>query len=165
MLENSIAPNPVTQTGIILACFGVGSLKLGKSVHGFVTRNMVELDVVNYTCLMDMYSKCGCVKTAYRIFCMMPAKSVVSWTAMINGYAMHGLYLEAFSIFDQMTSGKYVRNSVTFASVLSAFSHSGMIQEGLRIFNSMKDYEISPTEEHCAYFNSQFVVNQHTEIV
>ncbi|XP_020213988.1 pentatricopeptide repeat-containing protein At1g06140, mitochondrial [Cajanus cajan] len=157
MLENLITPNPVTLAGVILACSGVGSLKLGMSVHGFVIRNMVELDVVNYTRLVDMYSKCGCVKAANRIFCMMPAKSVVSWTAMINGYAMHGLYLEALYTFDQMTqnacviSGKHVPNSVTFTSVLSACSHSGMVQEGLRIFNSMKDYGISPTEEHCAY--------------
>ncbi|RDY02954.1 Pentatricopeptide repeat-containing protein, mitochondrial, partial [Mucuna pruriens] len=117
MLEISIIPNPVTLAGVIRACSGVGSSKQGKSVHGFVIRNMVELDVVNYTSLVDMYSKCGCVETAHRIFCMMPAKDVVSWTAMINGYAIH----------------------------------SGMVQKGLRIFNSMKDYGISPTEEHCAY--------------
>ncbi|KAK7378447.1 hypothetical protein VNO80_03889 [Phaseolus coccineus] len=156
MLENSTTPNQVTLSGVILACSGVGSLKQGKSVHGFGIRNMVELDVVNYTSLVDMYSKCGCVKTAYRIFCMMPVKNVVSWTAMINGYAIHGLYLEALSTFYQMTqnacviSGKHVPNSVTFTSVLSACSLSGMVQEGFGIFNSMKDYGISPTEEHCA---------------
>ncbi|XP_061353997.1 pentatricopeptide repeat-containing protein At1g06140, mitochondrial [Gastrolobium bilobum] len=156
MLENSITPNPVTFAGVILACSGVGSLKQGKSVHGFVIRNRVDLDVVNYTSLVDMYSKCGCVKTAYRIFCMMPAKNVVSWTAMINGCAMNGLYLEALAIFDQMTqnacvmSEKHMPNSVTFISVLSACSHTGMVQEGWRIFNSMKDYAISPTEEHYA---------------
>ncbi|CAJ1901874.1 unnamed protein product [Sphenostylis stenocarpa] len=157
MLQKSTTPNPVTLSSVILACSGVGSLKQGKSVHGFVIRNMVELDVVNYTSLMDMYSKCGCVKTAYRVFCMIPVKNVVSWTAMINGYAMHGLYLETLSIFYQMTqnasviTGKQVPNSITFTSVLSVCSHSGMVQEGLRIFNSMKDYGISPTEEHCAY--------------
>ncbi|XP_027349025.1 pentatricopeptide repeat-containing protein At1g06140, mitochondrial-like [Abrus precatorius] len=42
MLENSITPNPVTLAGAILACSGVGSLKQGKSVHGFVIRNGVD---------------------------------------------------------------------------------------------------------------------------
>ena len=157
MLEISVTPNPVTLAGVILACSGVGSLKQGKSVHGFVIRNQVNLDVVNYTSLVDMYAKCGCVKTAHRIFCLMPAKNVVSWTAMINGCAMHGLCLEALAIFDQMKqqnacaiSEKHVPNSVTFVSALSACSYSGMVQEGWRIFNSMKDYAISPTEEHYA---------------
>ncbi|XP_019455083.1 PREDICTED: pentatricopeptide repeat-containing protein At1g06140, mitochondrial-like [Lupinus angustifolius] len=157
MMENSIMPNPVTFSSVILACSGVGSLMKGKSVHGFVIRNMVELDVVNYTSLLDMYAKCGRVETAYRIFRTMPTKNVVSWTAMINGYAMNGLYSDAISIFDQMTqkstcviSEKHTPNSITFVSALSACRHRGMVQEGWRIFKSMKDYAISPTEEHYA---------------
>ncbi|XP_027349028.1 pentatricopeptide repeat-containing protein At1g06140, mitochondrial-like [Abrus precatorius] len=69
---------------------------------------------------------------------------------------MHGLNLEAIALFDQMTqsacvvSGKHVPNSITFISVLSACSHSGMVEEGRRIFNSMKDYAVSSIEEHYA---------------
>ncbi|KAE9621908.1 putative pentatricopeptide [Lupinus albus] len=157
MLENLITPNPMTFNGVILACSGVGSLKKRKSVHDFVIRNMVELDVVNYTSILDMYAKCMCVETAYRIFCMMPTKNVVSWTAMINGCAMNDLYSEVISIFDKMTqkstcviSEKHMPNSITFVSALSACCHCGMVQEGWRIFKSMKDYAISPTEKHYA---------------
>lgn len=148
MLGNSVTPNPVTLVSILLACSGVGSLRRGKSVHGFVIRNQVDLDVVINTSLIDMYAKCGCVKTAYRIFSEVPEKNVVCWTAMINGLGMHGLYLDALATFDKMVTEKNFPNSVTFASVLSACSHSGEVEKGWRIFNSMKNYAISPAEEH-----------------
>ncbi|EEE63472.1 hypothetical protein OsJ_18286 [Oryza sativa Japonica Group] len=40
--------------------------------------------------LVDMYAKCGRVRDARMIFEAMPSRNVVSWNAMIGGYAMHG---------------------------------------------------------------------------
>ena len=151
MLANSVTPNSVTFASIVLGCSSLGSLKQGRSVHGYVIRNGVELDVKNYTSFIDMYAKCGCVAAAYRVFRQMPEKNVFSWSAMINGFGMHGLSGEALKIFDEMRSLNQLPNSVTFVSVLSACSHSGRIEEGWNHFKSMsRDYGITPLEEHYA---------------
>ncbi|RVW99805.1 Pentatricopeptide repeat-containing protein, chloroplastic [Vitis vinifera] len=151
MLADSVTPNSVTFASIVLACSSLGSLKQGRSVHGYMIRNGVELDVKNYTSFIDMYAKCGCIVTAYRVFCQIPEKNVFSWSTMINGFGMHGLCAEALNLFYEMRSVNQLPNSVTFVSVLSACSHSGRIEEGWSHFKSMsRDYGITPVEEHYA---------------
>jgi pentatricopeptide repeat protein len=49
-----------------------------------------------------MYAKCGKVEIARQMFDNISRKNVVSWTAMIGGYAMHGLAEDAHTLFIQM---------------------------------------------------------------
>ena len=41
-------------------------------------------------------------------------------------------------------------NDVTFIGLLTACNHAGLVEEGWRIFNSMKDYNIEPRHQHYA---------------
>ncbi|XP_039025024.1 pentatricopeptide repeat-containing protein At1g06140, mitochondrial-like [Hibiscus syriacus] len=98
-----------------------------------------------------MYAKCGSVSMAQKLFAQMPLKNVVSWSAMINAFGIHGLCSEALACFNQMRSKNQVPNSVTFVSILLACSHSGKVEEGWRFFKEMtQDYGIVPTQEHYA---------------
>ncbi|XWS46943.1 hypothetical protein CRYUN_Cryun14cG0111500 [Craigia yunnanensis] len=151
MLQQSLIPNSFTLASIILACSLGGSLKQGKSVHGYMIRKGVDFDVVNCTTFIDMYARCGSVAMAQKVFVEMPEKNVVSWSAMINAFGIHGLCSEALPFFDQMRSENQVPNSITFISLLSACSHSGKVAEGWKYFKAMtQDYGIVPTEEHYA---------------
>lgn len=151
MLEEFVAPNCITFASVILACSHIGSLRQGKSVHCYMLRNGVELDLVNYTSLIDMYSKCGCVLMASRVFNQMSKKNVFSWSAMINGLVLNGLYAEAIMLFDQMRCQNQLPNAVTFVPVLSACSNSGRVEEGWDYLRSMRrDYGIVPKEDHYA---------------
>lgn len=151
MLAESIRPNLVTFGSVLHACSAIGSLLRGKSVHGYMIRNGIEFDAVNYSSFIDMYAKCGCILMACRVFNEMPKKNVYCWSALINGFGMHGLYTKALALFDQMRLENLFPNSITFVSVLSACSHSGKVEEGLSYFNLMtKEYGIAPDEEHCA---------------
>ncbi|XVE72973.1 hypothetical protein DITRI_Ditri11bG0080700 [Diplodiscus trichospermus] len=151
MLQQSLTPDSATLASILLACSLEGSLKQGKSIHGYMIRKRVDFDVVNYTAFIDMYARCGSVVMAQKVFGEMPEKNVVSWSAMINAFGIHGLCLESLSCFDQMISENQVPNSITFVSLLSACSHSGKIAEGWKYFKAMtQDYGIVPTEEHYA---------------
>ncbi|KAJ0966625.1 hypothetical protein J5N97_023542 [Dioscorea zingiberensis] len=150
MLEGEITPNMVTFASVLLACSHLGVLQQGKSVHGYLVRNGMQLDVVTYTALLDMYAKCGSVQFAHNVFSAMPERNVFTWSAMIGAYGMHGLCTEAIALFECMKSENCVLpNHVTFVSVLAACSHSGRVQEGWYYFQSMaKDYRITPTNEH-----------------
>ncbi|RZC87568.1 hypothetical protein C5167_036106 [Papaver somniferum] len=74
---------------------------------------------------------------------------MISWNAIIACYGVHGQGREALSIFLQMNETNLKPDHATFASLLSAFSHSGLVEEGLHWFNLMvTDYKIQPHEKH-----------------
>ncbi|KAL5994425.1 hypothetical protein ACLOJK_024475 [Asimina triloba] len=149
MMEANVLPNMVTFASVLDACSEIGALQEGKSIHAYVVRNGVELDVVTYTAFVDMYSKCGSVVSAENIFTKMPSRNVYSWSTMINAFGINGLCSEALQIFDRMESENCLPNSVTFVAVLSACSHSGSIKEGWHYFEMMtRVYGIAPSQEH-----------------
>jgi pentatricopeptide repeat protein len=79
----------------------------------------------------------------------MPIKNVSSWNALINGFALHGHGREALECFDRMVASGLPPNEVTFIIVLGACCHTGLVQEGLLLFESMRnEYNLSPWEEH-----------------
>ncbi|KAL3830366.1 hypothetical protein ACJIZ3_019168 [Penstemon smallii] len=57
----------------------------------------------------------------------MPHTNMVSWTALISGYAQHGKTEQCFLLFSQMLS-HYRPNDFTYTSVLSACDHLRGVQ-------------------------------------
>lgn len=102
------------------------------------------------TALIDMYCKCGSVDEALRLFSNAKEKpQTAEWTAMITGLAMHGQSERAIQLFDEMTQSGTTPNAVTFAALLSACSHGGLVGDGLRYFRRMEaDFGIKPTVQH-----------------
>ncbi len=52
--------------------------------------------------LVDMYAKCGSMDNACKVFNKMPSHDVVSWNALLGGYAMHGQGKTALKHFKLM---------------------------------------------------------------
>ncbi|VAI48519.1 unnamed protein product [Triticum turgidum subsp. durum] len=99
--------------------------------------------------LVDLYSKCGNLGSAVRVFESATEKDIVLWSSMISGYGVHGLGQQAVALYQRMVASSVKPNSLTFVSVLSACSHSGLVQEGKSIFKSMtRVYGIMPNAEH-----------------
>jgi len=76
----------------------------------------------------------------------MSIRDLTCWNAMIVGLSVHGQSLDALRLFDSM---KIEPDHVTFVGVLTACSHSGLVNEGRAYFNSMaEDYKIVPGVKH-----------------
>jgi pentatricopeptide repeat protein len=151
MLSEEVYFDCATLLAVLSACSSLGSLEIGKWVHDLAKNNGLDSDVRIRNALIDMYSKCGRIELARKVFDEMPKRVVISWTAMINAYANHGQPKEALNLFCLMTNEGIKPNSITFIAVLAACSHSGLVDEGLSHFYSMrKDYNIVPTLEHYA---------------
>lgn len=150
MQNCGLEPNSASLVSSLLACSQVGLLKLGKSIHGYILKRL-ELDQVCSTAVIDMYSKCGSLSYAHALFDQMAFRDVISWNAMIASYGIHGHGEEALALFLQMTETNLKPDHATFASLLSAFSHSGLVEEGLYWFDVMvSKYKIPPEEKHYA---------------
>jgi pentatricopeptide repeat protein len=144
-----VKPNSDTFSSVIPACSNLAALNYGKQVHDSIYRNGFQSDVFVESALVDMYAKCGSIENAYKVFCKMHIRDVVSWNAMIVGYAMHGLGMEAIQLFKHMQQSGINPNDITFVGVLSACCHAGLVDDGRQYFDLMRDfYHIRPTMEH-----------------
>ncbi|OVA13928.1 Pentatricopeptide repeat [Macleaya cordata] len=149
MKNEGFSPDEVTMATVISACAHMGALELGREIHLYVMRNGFNLDVYIGSALIDMYSKCGNLERSLVIFFKLQEKNLFCWNSIIEGLAVHGYGEAALEMFRRMESEKIKPNGVTFISVLSACTHSGLIEEARKIFLSMtRDYSISPGIEH-----------------
>ncbi|KAK8640094.1 hypothetical protein V6N13_138456 [Hibiscus sabdariffa] len=149
MLRNGIRPNHSSLSSVLLGCSELSALQLGKQVHQLVCKSSLRDDTTASTSLISMYCKCGVLEDAWKLFLETNRKDVVSWNAMISGYAQHGAGERALHLFEQMTSEGIKPDWITFVAVLSACNHTGMVDTGTRYFDSMvKNYGIEPRPDH-----------------
>ncbi|KAG2653350.1 hypothetical protein PVAP13_1NG451100 [Panicum virgatum] len=149
MLLDDHAPDAVTMVKVLNACSDSGVDRQATCLHGYLVRSGFDNKMFVADALLDLYSKCGNLDSAVRVFDSTTEKDVVLWSSMIAGYGAHGLGQEAVALYQKMIGSSIKPNSVTFVSVLSACSHSGMVQEGRQIFDSMtRVYGVMPNPEH-----------------
>ncbi|KAK9068936.1 hypothetical protein SSX86_013052 [Deinandra increscens subsp. villosa] len=149
MEEAKVCPNEVTVVAVLAACADLCALDLGKKIHDYSNRSGFKRNVRICNTLLDMYIKCGCVEAARGVFEEMEQRTVVSWSAMIQGLAINGKGEEALTLFSKMIESQIKPNEVTFTGLLHACSHMGMVNEGREYFASMsRDYGIVPQIEH-----------------
>ncbi|XP_042478171.1 pentatricopeptide repeat-containing protein At4g39530-like isoform X4 [Macadamia integrifolia] len=133
------------------ACASLAALKSGKWLHSHIIKSGFESHMHVGSSVIDMYCKCGSIEDAHQFFDGMEIHNVVSWTAMISGYAHHGLGEEALVLFHRMTKVGLKPDGITFIGVLTACSHVGLVKEGLQYFESMQnDYGLDVTINHFA---------------
>ncbi|XP_058092807.1 pentatricopeptide repeat-containing protein At3g26630, chloroplastic-like [Magnolia sinica] len=149
MQVENVRPNEFTLVSLLLACTELGSLKLGSWIHEFAHKNGFELGVYLGTALIDMYSKCGSILDAMKVFDKMTSRSVATWNSMITGLGVHGRGNEAIALYSEMEKRNVRPDEVTFIGVLCACVNACMVDEGFEIFENMiKRYGIIPTLEH-----------------
>eukprot|EP01018_Ginkgo_biloba_P003458 Gb_33545 [translate_table: standard] len=133
MQQDGVKPNSVTMVGVLPACAQVAALQQGKEIHDYIIRNGLESDIVVGNALVDMYSKCGSIEDARLMFDKILIRDVVSWNAMIAGYAQNENAKEAFKLFREMQKNDTKPNSISILSVLPACAHLGTLQQGKEI--------------------------------
>ncbi|KAA8547392.1 hypothetical protein F0562_003744 [Nyssa sinensis] len=142
-------PTEFALASVLSVCGNMAILEQGKQLHAHVLSIGLEHTAMMRSALINMYSKCGSIEAASNIFNVAENDDIVSWTAMINGYAEHGYSKEAIDLFEKIPRFGLTPDPVTFIGVLSACSHAGLVDLGFRYFHSMsKDYRINPVKEH-----------------
>ncbi|KAJ0987107.1 hypothetical protein J5N97_005463 [Dioscorea zingiberensis] len=152
MCGSGLRPDKVTLLSLLGVCGNKGALSLGQGVHGYVekTAGGGSRDVEVGTSLMDMYTKSGDTESAVRVFNGLKSRGdVVAWTSMIMGLARNGDGKKALEMFEEMNERGVRPDGITFIGVMSACSHAGMVDEGRKWFDSMRDvYGVRPEVEH-----------------
>ena len=144
-----VRPDEITMVLVLSACTDLGAFELGKWVESYIEKEGVQKNVELCNALIDMFAKCGDVDKALKLFRDMSGRTIVTWTSVIVGLAMHGRGLEAVSLFEEMIGTGVAPDDVAFIGLLSACSHSGLVENGRKYFDLMiKRYKIVPKIEH-----------------
>ena len=149
--EETFRLDSVMLIGVLSACSELALLELCQQLHchafraGFPQYRSVQ------NSLISAYSKCGVMEPAYNVFKeMIYIRDVISWNAIINGYGINGHGEIAVTLFHEMRNGPENPDAATYLSVLNACSHSGLLEDGLVIFNQMVEgHTIRHSEDHC----------------
>uniref|UniRef100_A0A7N0RCX5 Chlororespiratory reduction 4 n=1 Tax=Kalanchoe fedtschenkoi TaxID=63787 RepID=A0A7N0RCX5_KALFE len=149
MRADGFSPLNTTYSTLIGAAGALVDLNFGKQIHSLMAKTEPELGLLVENSLVSMYSKCGEIGDARRVFSSMVERDVISWNSMIMGFSNHGRSAEAFEAFEAMLESKTVPSASTFLALLSACNHAGLVSKGKEYFAKMSElYAIKPSVEH-----------------
>ncbi|GER54755.1 pentatricopeptide repeat-containing protein [Striga asiatica] len=151
MRRSGLRPDKITFASLITSCSDLSTLCQGQQIHSEVVKAGVTSVAAVNSSLISMYSHCGCLDEAVRVFGEKGAgeKDHVLWSSMISAYGFHGKGKEAIGIFKEMEIDGIEANEVTFLSLLYACSHCGLKDEGFEFLDKMvNEYGLKPDAKH-----------------
>lgn len=162
MQLTGMKPDRHTMSSLLSVCAELVAPHLGMQIHQLVIKIFIP-DVPLNNAIITMYARCGAIIEARDIFDEMKVKEVISWNAMIGGYASHGFAEEALELFGAMRKLKVQPTYVTFISVLNACAHVGLVDQAKKHFQAMvNEFNIQPRVEHFASLVD--VVGRHGQV-
>lgn len=92
-----------TYTAILSKCNTKAWLEFGKRIHNYLAKNNL-MNIISKNCSIHMYSKCGCLEEAIKIFnsINVSERNVITWSAMILVHGQHGKGKEALNLYEEM---------------------------------------------------------------
>ncbi|KAJ0043071.1 hypothetical protein Pint_18163 [Pistacia integerrima] len=154
--------NYITITNVLGACLTPQDLlKHGMSIHGHIGLMGIESNKYVQNSLITMYAKCGDLKSSLaataKLAILEEGQQLNSLAIklgfdsypFITNAAMDMYFQKVKENFHEML--KHVKpNHVTFVSLLSAFRHGGLAEEGLEYYTAMtREFGVPAGLEHC----------------
>ena len=148
LCQGGLTPDWYTYSIVLKACAGLVTERPASAFHSRVIKVGFEGDTVLANSLIHAYARCGSISMSKQVFDKIEDHDVISWNSMIKAYALHGQAKEALQLFSQINVQP---DPTTFVALLSACSHAGLVEEGIRIFHCMqRSYNIAPQVDHYA---------------
>ncbi|MCO5612100.1 hypothetical protein L7F22_066362 [Adiantum nelumboides] len=139
MQSSGVESNENTCVSILRACCTGSTLPDGMLVYFFITEKGLDADVCIISALVNMYSKCGPLEDAHKVFGKSRGKDLVIWVALIGGYADNGRYFEALDLFEKMLQHGIEPNYVAYLSIMKVCTNLASLDHGRRIHTYIKD--------------------------
>ncbi|KAM5561304.1 putative pentatricopeptide repeat-containing protein [Rosa sericea] len=133
----NVEPNEITMVNVLVACARSRDIDTGKWVHsrirqlGFDPFGLsFDFNVILATAIVDMYAKCGGLRTARHLFDKMPDRNLVAWNSMISAYNQYGQGDKAIDLFFDMPIAGIVPDQATFLGVIGSCAQLGAMALG-----------------------------------
>ncbi|XP_028772542.1 pentatricopeptide repeat-containing protein At2g04860 [Neltuma alba] len=151
MKKSGQKPDAITISSLLCGCSQLGYLRTGETLHNHVIRNNAEMEDFTGTALIDMYTKCGRLDYAEKVFNSIVDPCLATWNSIISGYSLYGVEYKAFTAYDELQKQGLKPDKITFLGVLAACAHGGLVCEGTEYFRAMiEEHGLMPDLQHYA---------------
>ena len=156
MEKEGVSPDQITYLAVLSCCGRVAWITKGKEIHSQILRKGIPIGEYLSAALIDMYGKSGELEEARAVFYLIRLKSpnecgVSTWNAIIGAYGDYRRTKEVLSLFEEMvsTGRNPPPDEMALCAVLSACSHSGMVDDALQLIQYVAPkYGIIPNTFH-----------------
>lgn len=102
--EKEQLPNHTSFLGILIACRHKGLVEEGQRYFNLmIEKYSIVPDIKHYGCMVDLLSRCGLVKEAYKMAKEMPVKpNTVFWKSILSACRVHGQVELAEAVFKEL---------------------------------------------------------------
>ncbi|KAL5700771.1 hypothetical protein ACHQM5_026179 [Ranunculus cassubicifolius] len=138
MLDKYVEPDTYTFPILVQACSVRGNGIQGREIHDHVFKLGFDSDVYVGNTLINMYSVCGCMRDARRLFDEARVVDSVSWNSILAGYVQIGDVEEAMLVFDEMPQ----KNVIASNSMIVLFGKTGRVSDARKLFDSMRERDM-----------------------
>ncbi|XP_009143508.2 pentatricopeptide repeat-containing protein At2g37320 isoform X2 [Brassica rapa] len=115
----------------VSSCGSDRDFRNGYGFHCLALKSGFTSDVYVGSSLVVLYRDSGEVDNARKVFVEMPEKNVVSWTAMISGFAQEWRVDICLKLYSKMRNSTSEQpNDYTFTALLNACTGSGALGQG-----------------------------------
>ncbi|XVE79418.1 hypothetical protein DITRI_Ditri14bG0056900 [Diplodiscus trichospermus] len=143
MEAENVKPNDVTMVGVLSACTKKLDLEFGRWVCSYIEKNRISVNLTLSNAMLYMYTKCGSLEDAKRLFDMMEEKDIVTWTTMLDGYAKLGEYEAARRVLDIMPR----QDIAAWNALISGYEQNEKPKEALSIYHELQQSKIAKPDE------------------
>ncbi|KAI5326290.1 hypothetical protein L3X38_035364 [Prunus dulcis] len=142
MVANGVMVDEVVVVTVLSACARLSIVQTGKLIHGLVVKIGIEAYVNLQNAFIHMYSSCGEIMAAQKLFNAAYHLDQISWNSMISGYLKCGLVEKARTLFDSMPE----KDIVSWSAMISGYAQHDRFSETLALFQEMQLRGIRPDE-------------------
>ncbi|RYR03074.1 hypothetical protein Ahy_B06g081906 isoform B [Arachis hypogaea] len=142
MNANGVVVDEVTVISAVSACAHLMIDRTGKVIHGLATKVGIEGYVSLKNALINLYSSCGEILNARKVFDGGLLADQISWNSMISGYLRCGSVEDAEMLFGSMPE----KDVVSWSAMISGYAQHERFSEALALFQEMQVHGIRPDE-------------------
>ncbi|KHN26890.1 Pentatricopeptide repeat-containing protein, chloroplastic [Glycine soja] len=151
MFDEGLVPDGVTLSTTLraLSVSTLASFTSSQLLHCYALKSGLGGDAAVACSLVDSYSRWGHVELSRRIFESLPSPNAICFTSMINAYARNGAGKEGIAVLQAMIERGLKPDDVTLLCALNGCNHTGLVEEGRLVFESMKFlHGVDPDHRH-----------------
>ncbi|XVE64153.1 hypothetical protein DITRI_Ditri07aG0079100 [Diplodiscus trichospermus] len=130
---------------VFKACARVSDIANGQKLHVHALKLGFDSYLFVANSLIHMYSCCGDIGSARKVFDTMGERDLVSWNSLICGYSKCKRFKELLGLFGAMEEANVKADAVTMLKVILAACYA----DNMNLADSMVKY----IEENCIYID------------
>ncbi|KAL5993588.1 hypothetical protein ACLOJK_014513 [Asimina triloba] len=138
---SKVALDELVFCAVLKACSGLGALRQGREIHGYIVRNGFRTGDFLGAYLLHMYSRCGKLDSARKLLLR---NNIFSWNSLIAGYVQNGFGKEAKELFKCLQSEPLKPDLVSWNIMIDSNAREGNTRGALDILDHMLSTGISP---------------------